>query len=120
MSEKEDFGTFFAGLVVGGLVGAAAALLLAPQSGEETRTQIRDKSIELKDRAVEYGQDARLRAEKALDDARMHADEAVEQLRTRGEEYVRIARDKASSLQQAYKPGTEVPVETPESGEEAA
>jgi len=119
MSEKEDFGTFFAGLVVGGLVGAAVALLLAPQSGEETRTMIKDKSIELKDRAVEYGQDARLRAEKAFDDARIRADEAIEQLRVRGEEYVRSTREKASSVQKTYTPGTEVPIETPETGEEA-
>jgi gas vesicle protein len=117
MSEKEDFGTFFAGLVVGGLVGAAVALLLAPQSGEETRTLIRDKSIEIKDRAVEYGQDARMRASKAMDDARMRADDAIEQLRMRGEEYVRIAREKATSIQKTYMPGAEVPVDTPEAGE---
>ena len=41
-----DFGAFFTGLVVGGLVGAAVALMLAPQSGEETRAQIRQRSIE--------------------------------------------------------------------------
>jgi hypothetical protein len=55
-----------------------------------------------------------------MDDARMRADDAIEQLRMRGEEYVRIAREKATSLQKAYMPGTEVPVETPEEGEEKA
>ena len=40
-----DFGAFFTGLVVGGLVGAAVALMLAPQSGEETRAQIRQRII---------------------------------------------------------------------------
>ncbi len=57
MSDSNDFVTFFAGMVIGGLVGAAAAMLLAPQSGEETRAMIRDKSIELKDKAVDVGQD---------------------------------------------------------------
>lgn len=57
---------FFAGLVIGGLVGAALALLLAPQSGEETRAQIRDKSLEFKDRAEEGVLEARQRAEKQL------------------------------------------------------
>jgi gas vesicle protein len=42
-----DFGAFVAGFLIGGLVGAATALLLAPQSGEETRAAIRDRSIEL-------------------------------------------------------------------------
>ncbi|MCK4449027.1 MAG: YtxH domain-containing protein, partial [Anaerolineae bacterium] len=40
-----EIGAFFAGFLVGGLVGAAAALILAPQSGVETREQIQQKSI---------------------------------------------------------------------------
>lgn len=50
MSGKE-VSSFFTGFFVGALVGGAAALLLAPQSGEETRQQIRDKGIELKEKA---------------------------------------------------------------------
>lgn len=50
MSGKE-VSSFFTGFFVGALVGGAAALLLAPQSGEETRAQIRDKGIELKEKA---------------------------------------------------------------------
>jgi gas vesicle protein len=47
----QTFLGFLIGLIVGGLVGAAVALLYAPQSGEETRATIREKSIELKDQA---------------------------------------------------------------------
>jgi len=96
MSDNNDFGTFFAGLIVGGLVGAATALLLAPQSGEETRTMIHDKGIELKDRAVEYGQDARTRAIAALEEARIRADQALEELRFRTDELARVTREKVS------------------------
>jgi gas vesicle protein len=96
MSDNNDFGTFFAGLIVGGLVGAAVALLLAPQSGEETRTMIHDKSIELRDRAVEYGQDARARAVAALDDARARADQSLEEVRYRTDELVRLTREKVA------------------------
>jgi gas vesicle protein len=53
MSERSGGAEFFAGLVIGGLVGATLALLLAPQSGEETRAQIRDKGLEFKGRAEE-------------------------------------------------------------------
>jgi len=49
----KEISSFFTGFFVGALVGGAAALLLAPQSGEETRAQIRDKGIELKERAEE-------------------------------------------------------------------
>ena len=34
---------FLIGIVVGGLVGSTIALLLAPEPGEELRTQIRDR-----------------------------------------------------------------------------
>jgi gas vesicle protein len=50
MSAKE-VSSFFTGFFVGALVGGAAALLFAPQSGEQTRAQIRDRSIELKEKA---------------------------------------------------------------------
>ena len=42
---------FLTGFLLGAVAGAAAALLLAPQSGEETREQIRERGIELQSRA---------------------------------------------------------------------
>ena len=66
MSDRSGGAEFFAGLVIGGLVGATLALLLAPQSGEETRAQIRDKGIEYKDRAGESYMQARQAVEGQL------------------------------------------------------
>ena len=40
MSGDSGFGSFVAGLVIGGLIGAAIGLLLAPESGEEMRAQV--------------------------------------------------------------------------------
>jgi gas vesicle protein len=70
-----EIGAFFAGFLVGGLVGAAAALLLAPQSGEETRGQIRQKGIELQ-----------TRAEDAMDEARAKVDAVAADVKRRAEE----------------------------------
>ena len=70
-----ETGSFLAGFIIGGLVGAAAALILAPQSGEQTRSQIRERGIELRDRAGEMAEDARKRAEDAAVEARRRADE---------------------------------------------
>jgi len=39
---KRMFG-FLIGILVGGLVGSTIAMLLAPESGEELRTQIRSR-----------------------------------------------------------------------------
>jgi gas vesicle protein len=112
MKEKhDDFGSFVAGVTIGGLVGAAVALLLAPQSGEETQRIIKDKSIEIKDRAEEYGTDARLRAEKAFEDARLKADQALSDLRTRTDELATIIKERAAEVQQSLKTPVQKPVE---------
>jgi gas vesicle protein len=79
MADRSSGGAeFFAGLVIGGLVGAALALLLAPQSGEETRAQIRDKSLEYKD----------------------WAEEGIVQARQQIDHQLTVLQDQVSSLQQ--------------------
>ena len=71
-------------MFIGGLIGAATALLVAPQSGEETRDTIRDKGVELRDKGIEIkehvvdtAQETRARAEQAIDDGRTRAEEMV-------------------------------------------
>ena len=44
---------FMVGFVFGGLVGAFVGLLLAPQSGEQTRAQLAERGIELRDELQE-------------------------------------------------------------------
>ncbi len=40
--KDSGFGSFFAGVVIGGLVGAALGLILAPRTGDELREQVND------------------------------------------------------------------------------
>jgi gas vesicle protein len=70
MSERDVVGALFVGFILGGLTGALAALLFAPQSGQETRALIKDKSIELRDRAQSSAEGAIARAEVAMDSVR--------------------------------------------------
>ena len=63
MSSRDGIGLFFIGLLVGALSGAVAALLLAPQSGEDTRMMIKDKSIELRDKAQQTAEQARAKGD---------------------------------------------------------
>jgi gas vesicle protein len=84
--QETDFGTFVVGFFFGALVGGATALLFAPQSGEETRDQIRQKSIELSEQAQEKAEEARTKAETMLNDAREKFDEATKELQTRAKE----------------------------------
>jgi gas vesicle protein len=73
---------FAAGLLVGGLAGAGAMLLLAPQSGVRTRVQIRRKSLDLRDQAVEG------------------VEETMEQVRTTSEQITAGVRKQAEKIQQ--------------------
>jgi len=52
-SDDDRTSSILVALVVGGLVGAGIALLLAPQSGRRTRTQIADLAEDLKDYAAD-------------------------------------------------------------------
>ncbi len=67
---------FLTGMLVGTGVGAAAALLLAPQSGQETREVIRERGFEVKSRVEDVGEEGRKRAEDLGDQARNRAGKA--------------------------------------------
>ena len=90
MSEKNEqstLGNFVIGLVIGSLVGAAVGLILAPQSGDETRQAFLTEGIELKDRAGDQAGEARRRAEDMATSAR-------EEVRRRAEELQQQAASK--------------------------
>ncbi|GAB4268432.1 MAG: hypothetical protein Kow0080_11350 [Candidatus Promineifilaceae bacterium] len=101
MSENNsDLGAFLAGFVIGGLIGAATAIILAPQSGEETRQRLASKSQELrslsseraahlKDTAGSYTQDYRQRATSILENTRGRVQETGSRL----QEQARIVLD---------------------------
>jgi gas vesicle protein len=59
MTEKRDF---VLGMLVGSAIGAAVALLYAPQPGDMTRDMIKQKAGEAKDRAGELATTARDKA----------------------------------------------------------
>jgi gas vesicle protein len=83
MADRDEFGAFLVGFLVGAVAGGVTALLMAPQSGEETRTLIRDKSIELRDKATVTAEEAMHRAEAAAADARARATEMAESVRAK-------------------------------------
>ena len=43
------FLSFLVGAILGGLVGATAAILLAPVSGGDLRSQLRDRALKIQD-----------------------------------------------------------------------
>jgi gas vesicle protein len=90
-------------LLIGSLAGAVTMLLLAPQSGKETRTQIQKKGIELRDLTTEMVGDAmtqiRLGRNKLTTSGRKKAQELIQQ----GQTLVVDQLDRVSDAAQAGK-----------------
>lgn len=81
-NKKGGFSSLLKGILIGGLVGAGAVLLAAPRSGEATRGMIKQRSIELKEKAMDRADEARTQAEEV---ARISAERAAE-VKQRGQQ----------------------------------
>jgi gas vesicle protein len=81
MAERDEFGAFLIGFVIGGLTGAVVSLLFAPQSGEETRVYIKERAIEIGDRANETAQTLGKEVETRADEYRGKAEELASKAR---------------------------------------
>jgi gas vesicle protein len=86
MNMNNDRGLgFIGGFLLGGIAGAAVALLMAPMSGQDTRDQIRSEGIALKQRGQDFGDDRMHEAQKfvkqskqGVADAQARFDNAVQ------------------------------------------
>lgn len=70
MSNNSNEGGFVAGLVIGGLVGFLAGVMIAPKAGEETRAQVWDSTREARDRIEDMLDEVRDEASRAVDTIR--------------------------------------------------
>lgn len=75
-------GKFLAGFVVGGALGAVAGVLLAPQSGEETREILNDAS-----------KDVAKKTDKTVKEIQDKADVVVSELQQKGDEIMGKIQD---------------------------
>jgi gas vesicle protein len=87
--DKQNALSYLKGILIGGIVGATAALLLMPQSGPETRSQIGEQATQLRHKAEESYSDMQAQVDKAMsqlrssvDEMRVKVDKAVSQGRT--------------------------------------
>jgi len=88
------------GFLVGSVIGVATALLFAPRTGEETRTQIHDRAAALRDHTSESVKDtisqARSRAYEIKDSVTDTLRERAEELKERGKHTVSRKLDEVS------------------------
>ena len=84
------------GTLLGGLAGAVTMLLLAPQSGKDTRRQLQEKGIELRNRTTGFVEDS-------MTQARMKANKIAMGLKDYGQELAVEQLDLVSEAAQAGK-----------------
>ena len=111
-------GAFITGTLIGGLVGATVALLYAPRSGQETRTVIKEKSLELKDKAVETGEELRHKAQDFADQTKARIEETADatkekaiDLQHRGQAFIDKQREQIQRAIQSGKKSMTQPEE---------
>ncbi len=68
-------GSLLLSFLLGGVVGAGLALLVAPQSGEETRRKIKELADDIKDKTNEYIKEAKDKVGSVADEGKGYYDE---------------------------------------------
>lgn len=81
--EHNNGGSFVTGFIIGGIVGAAVGMLLAPKSGSEMRADLARRSESWRARAEEIAAMVRERMGPAMEGARERLGPAVEGMRER-------------------------------------
>lgn len=81
-NERNDAAGYLGWFFLGGLIGAAAALLLTPRTGQQTRELLVEQGGEFARRAQEMANDAQGRAGEWLDKSRELFEEQTQRLMT--------------------------------------
>lgn len=84
-------------LLVGALIGAGVGILTAPRSGEETRTLLREKSGEVKDKAAEAMTETRDRAGRAFDKIALSTRERIPALQNQAKQVLEETAQKVNT-----------------------
>ena len=107
MKESESGGGFVAGFLLGGIAGAALALLLAPRTGDENVGALRERTIELRLKAEEAAAKARVEADELLARGKVIFDEQKTRVQDAVEEGKEAAAQKRAELLSKYRTAKE-------------
>ena len=97
---QHNFLSALVGLLVGSLVGAITMLLLAPKSGKETRNQIRDKGIELRDQTTGFFEDSLSQTRSNINDLTSSGREKIKEIKQNGQ---KLAIEQLDHVTEAVK-----------------
>ena len=110
----EKGGSGFGSFLLGALLGAGAALLLAPRSGEETQKELRERAVKWKGIAEDRVRDAQQRLGEGVDEVRDGFQSKLDEVRSAVDSGRRAAREARDDLElrleqskSAYRAGIE-------------
>lgn len=90
------------GMLIGGLVGAVTMMLLAPRSGKDTRKQIQEKGLELRDRTNEIMEETLAQVRSSVNKLTLDGREKFNELKQQGQE---LAVEQLDHVSEAAKAG---------------
>jgi gas vesicle protein len=106
-------GNFITGLIIGMAAGSAIALLSTPQTGEETRHMISDKTNQIREKANDTIDDVLNQTEMAVNQARQITSDSIDRARQRinkmqsqGNKMLDSQKERLDRLSQGYKSET--------------
>jgi gas vesicle protein len=88
------------GFIAGAVAGAVTALLYAPKSGKELRSELKQKANNLKDDAAEYLKGTRSKISESASRARSRSDEFVSEVKQQAEHILDDADTMLSSIRE--------------------
>jgi gas vesicle protein len=112
--EHQHSGRFLTGVLLGGLLGVGAGLLLAPAAGQATRQKLRDRATFARDQAVQAAEDARAKAEDIQNTGREMLEENKRRI-VRTAEAVKHSAQEAWASESNSEPANPAPI-APEQG----
>ncbi|MBA4372024.1 MAG: hypothetical protein C0402_04095 [Thermodesulfovibrio sp.] len=105
MREEEGFstGSVLMSFLLGGIVGAGLALLLAPQSGEETRKKIKEFADDVKDKTTGLADQVKEKTSGFVDEAKHKVTDIVGEGKDMYEEKKSIFKAAVDAGKDAYE-----------------
>jgi len=96
-------GKFALGALIGGAIGAVAALLTAPKSGKETREDLKKKVSDIKSDTEKKAKDAKKQVETVAKDVKDKAEATANDVKAQAEELKKRTENAVEGAKAGFK-----------------
>lgn len=105
MERNKHMMKFITGLLLGGLAGAAAAMLFAPQSGDDTRQMIRNTALDAKVRAQDTLRQAQDQVSSKVEDVQQRVSSMTDDVRSKASRLKDVGSDMMKDQRSSFETG---------------